>query len=439
MVQLEVADCTLGLRGKVLRPEKLAPGKRPGFSTIVYGLDAADDVADTALSSAANGYPDAYAQTDEATRVDLPWRRDTQAVLASLVDADGVPVAQDPRNLVRALADRFTRQGLTPVFGFEYEVHIFAAPAASAAPVRDLAGLTSFTRLPNAYSLARAAAADDLAAEFTSRMDAIGVTVEAFHSELGHGFFEFALGPQPAAQAADSAARARQYLKDLCAERGLLASFMAKPRSGASGAGGHIHQSLTRDGANVTCAGPGVLSETGRAYLAGLLDLMPALTLLMCPNPNSYRRLSSEYYVAERACWGLDNRNGACRVIAATTADGRIEHRRPGADVSPYLSAAAMLAAGWHGLTTEPDLIPSLDPAATPAAQAATQAAGRALPATMAAAITALDESAAARALLGEPFTESYLALCRFELQQFTAWLESQVTSWEIGRYLEAL
>jgi glutamine synthetase len=300
MVQLEVADYALGLRGKVLRPEKVADGKRPAFCTIVYGLDAVDDVADTPLSSAAT-------------------------------------------------------------------------------------------------------------------------------------------------RAADSAARARQYLKDLCAERGLLASFMAKPRVDASGAGGHIHQSLARDGANVTCEGPGVLSAIGRAYLAGLLDLMPALTLLMCPNPNSYRRLSSEYFVAERACWGFDDRNGACRVIAATTADGRIEHRRPGADVSPYLSAAAMLAAGWHGLTTEPDLIAPLALGAGGAAAAAAAgplgaaAAGRALPATMAEAITAFEESAAARALLGEPFVESYLASRRFELRQFTAWLQAQVTSWEIGRYLEAL
>ena len=203
LIQLEVADYALGLRGKVLRAQKLAAGKRAAFCTIVYGLDAADDVADTPLSSAANGRP------DEATRVDLPWRRNTQAVLASLVSEAGTPVAEDPRNLVSALSDRFAEQGLAPVFGFEYEVHIYAAPAG---PVSELSNLTPFSRLQNAYSLARSAAADELAAEFIARMDAVGITVEAFHSELGNGFFEFALAPQPAATAADSAARARQYL-----------------------------------------------------------------------------------------------------------------------------------------------------------------------------------------------------------------------------------
>jgi glutamine synthetase len=463
LVQLEVADYALGLRGKVLRPAKLAGGKRPAFCTIVYGLDAADDVADTPLSSAANGYPDAFASADESTRVALPWRRDTEAVLASLVTADGTPVAEDPRNLVRALSDRIAEQGLTPVFGFEYEVHIYAAPAARP---RALADLTPFSRLQNAYSLARSAAADELAAEFIARMDAIGITVEAFHSELGDGFFEFALSPQPAVQAADSTARARQYFKDLCAERGLLASFMAKPRADAAGAGGHVHQSIARDGVNVTCDRPGELSAAGRAYLAGLLELMPDLTLLMCPNPNSYRRLSSEFFVAERASWGWDDRNAACRVIAVTTADARVEHRRPGSDASPYLAAAAMLAGGLHGLTAGPELIPPLSRAGSPdppdppdpsgssgpsvppglstpanaTAPSATSApSGAALPGTMAAAITALDESDRARELLGKEFIESYLASRRFELRQFQKWSESQITSWEIGRYLEAL
>jgi glutamine synthetase len=433
LVQLEVADYALGLRGKVIRREKLTGARHPAFCTIVYGLDAADDVADTALSSAANGYPDAFARPDEDTRVALPWRRDTEAVLARLVTADGAPLAEDPRNLVSALADRFAEHGLVPVFGFEYEVHVYAAPAV---PPRALADLTPAGRTRNAYSLARSAAADELAAEFISRMDAVGITVEAFHSELGSGFFEFALAPLPAPPAADAAARARQYFKDLCAERDLLASFMAKPQAGAPGAGGHVHQSLSRDGTNILCDSPGVFSPAGRAYLAGLLDLMPAMTLLMCPNPNSYRRLSREFFVAEHATWGWDHRSAACRVIAAATVDARIEHRLPGADASPYLAAAAMLAGGLHGLQSEPGL-------AAPLSQDSQAAAAgrevRVLPRTMAEAITALDESPAARKLLGEDFTESFIASRRCELDEFRKWQESQVTSWETERYLETL
>lgn len=428
LVQLEVADYALGLRGKVMRAEKLQPGKRASFCTILYGLDADDGVADTPSSSAANGYPDAFVSADESTRITLPWRRATTAVLGNLIGKDGAPLAEDPRNIVATLAARFAERDLTPVFGFEYEMHLYEQPRQD---LYSLAELTPFTRRHNAYSLARSAAADDLATEFISRMDDIGIGVEAMHSELGHGFFEFALAPLPAPQAADAAARAKQYFKDLAAERGLLASFMAKPRGGVPGAGGHVHQSLVRHGSNVLCARPGVLSDLGRAYLAGQLALMADLTALMCPNPNSYRRLSAEHFVSEQPTWGWDNRAAACRVIANTVPDARIEHRRAGADASPYLVAAAYLAAGIHGLTESPAL---------PAALGEASGTGQpALPNTMSTAIAALDGSAVARQLLGKEFVDAYLASRRRELEHYERWTAAHVTTWEIDRYLEAL
>ena len=50
LTQLEVADYALGLRGKIVRAEKLHNDKRAAFCTIIYGLDTADDVVDMGLS-----------------------------------------------------------------------------------------------------------------------------------------------------------------------------------------------------------------------------------------------------------------------------------------------------------------------------------------------------------------------------------------------------
>ena len=102
-VRLEVPDYDLGLRGKLERADKAAPGKRVAFCTIVYGLSVVDEVTDTPLGSAANGYPDAFAVPDESTRVALPWREGTEAVIADMVHADGRPVAESPRTVVRRL------------------------------------------------------------------------------------------------------------------------------------------------------------------------------------------------------------------------------------------------------------------------------------------------------------------------------------------------
>ena len=64
-----------------------------------------------------------------------------------------------------------------------------------------------------------------------------------------------------------------------------------------------------------------------------------------------------------------------------------MENRLPGGDASPYLTVAATLGLGLHGLQHR------LAPLDTP----------RPLPTTLADALTALERSAALRELLGDP------------------------------------
>jgi hypothetical protein len=54
LVQLEVPDYDLGLRGKLVAADKLAGGG-VRFCTIVHGLSLTDDVTDTPTSNGANG------------------------------------------------------------------------------------------------------------------------------------------------------------------------------------------------------------------------------------------------------------------------------------------------------------------------------------------------------------------------------------------------
>jgi glutamine synthetase len=417
MTQLEVPDYDLGLRGKVVRASKTEPGSTLAMCTIMYGLSVTDEVTDTPFSNAGNGYPDALLRPDENTRIALPWRRGTDAVIADMVGADGQPVEMSPRNTLQRLLTGYADMNLAPVLGFEYELWLFGDT--------DPAGnRRSFGGTENAYSLTRSACVDELATEFINRMDAVGITIEMFHSELGPGFFEFTLAPAPALQAADHAVRARQYLRDLCTERGLHASFMAKPFADKSGAGGHVHSSLVRDGVNVFSDGERGLSETGRHYLAGLLAGMPDTVAMLNPYVNSFKRIDPEMFTPAVAAWGHDDRSTACRVILNDVASARVEHRRPGADASPYLVASAVLAAGLYGLTER------LSPCE--AGETAAE-----LPADLHRAVTALEDSAWAARVLGKPFCSSYAATRRAEAQRYDQWLSRTITDWEINRHLE--
>lgn len=425
LVRLEVPDYDLGLRGKAVRADKLAAGGQAAMCTILYGLSVADDVTDTPLSSATNGYPDAFAHPDESTRVVVPWLTGTEAVIADMQHADGRPVAESPRTVLKRLLERYRQRGLEPMFGYEYEAYVTEADDASRA-------LRPLGRTINAYSLLRLAESSALAEEFMGRMESIRIPVEAFHSELGPGFFEFALGPANALEAADRAARARQFFRELCAERGLRGTFMAKLHMNHSGSGGHIHQSLSKSGDNVFSDGKGQLSETGRQYLAGLLETMSDLTVLFNPFLNSYKRLDAAFFVPTRANWGFDDRRTACRTILNTTgAAARVEHRRGGADANPYLAAIGMLAGGLYGLDEALEPGPPLRPG-----DDATLSGGP-LPTSLEEALTAFESSSVAKRYLGEELVASYAATRHGELAAFKTWWASNITDWELTRYLE--
>jgi glutamine synthetase len=414
-----VADYDLGLRGKLVRTDKTLDASALAFCTILYGLSPIDDVTDTPFSNAANGYPDALLVPDESTRIELPWRPGTDAVIAELTGADGRPLDLSPRVAVQSLAARYAELDLQPVFGYEYEMWIFKPDADGV-----VAGRAPFGATENAYSLTRCAEITDLAMEFTNRLHQVGIEIEAFHSELGPGFFEFTLSPAPAPRAADNAARARQYLRDLCTERGLHASFMAKPFADKSGAGGHVHSSLSRDGVNIFADDSRALSPEAGHYLAGLLTTMPDVTLLLNPYVNSYKRIDPEMFTPARANWGRDDRGVACRVLLTNRKSARVEHRRPGADASPYLVAAALLAGGLHGLTERTQL-------PDPGREAAE------LPGDLGAALTQFEGSPWLPDLLGKSFCTSFATTRRTELERFDQWMRRSITSWELSRHLE--
>jgi glutamine synthetase len=127
----------------------------------------------------------------------------------------------------------------------------------------------------------------------------------------------------------------------------------------------------------------------------------------------------------------VDNRTAAIRAIVGSPKAVRLEHRRPGADVNPYLAIAAMLAGGLHGI------IGKLEPPDPATADAYVDARFPPLPATLADAIAALRDSPVAPGLLGREFVRHYLLSREVELRLWREWETAQVTEWEQRRYFE--
>jgi glutamine synthetase len=421
VVQLEVPDLDGGLRAKLVSAAKALSPAGAAMCTIMFGLTQADDVYESPASSSDNGFPDLVMRLDLATARPLPWCDRTVAVLCDLYGPDGALYPVAPRTVLRTVADRCAELGFEARFAAEFELCV----------VHQGDDAVPLGRTMNAYSLLRLRELRPLAQAFFERMEAVGIPIESVHTELGHGMLEFAISHAPVLEAADHAARAKAYLKELCGEMGLVATFMPKWRSGAPTSGCHFHQSLWRDGSNAFWSDDGGLSALARQYLAGQLVTMADVSVLFNPSVNAYRRLQPGTWTPVTASWGVDNRTAAIRAIAGSQKGARLEHRRAGADVNPYLAIAAMLAGGLHGIAEK---LEAPDPATGDAV-----ADGRfpRLATTLADAVDALRGSAVAPGLLGREFVDHYLLSREVELRLWREWEAEQVTEWEHRRYFE--
>ena len=139
--------------------------------------------------------------------------------------------------------------------------------------------------------------------------------------------------------------------------------------------------------------------------MGGILKHAPALSAILAPTVNSYKRLvrgsprSGATWAPVYITYGSANRTQMIRVPGP----GRIENRMVDAAANPYLACAAMLAAGLDGIDHQ------IDPGAPNQDNLyAVQARGIGhLPSTLEAAIEALsqDEVSATRSVPNTPTT----------------------------------
>ena len=84
----------------------------------------------------------------------------------------------------------------------------------------------------------------------TEGLAALGLQVLAFNHEFMNSQYEINLRHTEALLAADQAFRLKAAVKDIAAQRGLVATFMGKPFNDQGGSGTHLHVSLNRDERN---------------------------------------------------------------------------------------------------------------------------------------------------------------------------------------------
>ncbi|MBM3813714.1 MAG: type I glutamate--ammonia ligase [Acidimicrobiia bacterium] len=205
----------------------------------------------------------------------------------------------------------------------------------------------------------------DLRAEMVEMMIKCGLNIECHHHEVATaGQCEIDQKFDTLVKSADNMMLYKYVIRNVANNYGKTVTFMPKPLFQDNGSGMHTHQSLWKGGKPLF-AGDGYagLSQMALHYIGGLLKHARALSAIIAPTTNSYKRLVPGYEAPVNLAYSRRNRSAAVRIpmYSASPKAKRVEFRPPDPSANPYLAFAAMLMAGIDGVLNKIDPGESLD------------------------------------------------------------------------------
>lgn len=378
---------------------------------------------------------DMLAHPDPSTFQMLPWRPANNGVARMFCDIrtpDGAPAAGDSRQILMRVLDKAADMGYSVNVGTAIEYFCFKSDEAPE-PI-DRGAYFDLAPLDNAADLRR---------DTVLTLEQMGIPVEYSHHESAPAQQEIDLRYSDALAAADAVMTSRLVIKETACERGLYATFMPKPLENEQGSGMHMHMSLFDGTGNAFFdaddpEGFG-LSSVAKRYIAGLLKYAPEYSLVTNQYVNSYKRIVSGFCCPTHICWGNSNRSAMVRVPRYKPAKGnstRVAVRSVDSAANPYLTLAALIAAGLRGIEENLQLPAPLTANAFELSAAQREEMGiAALPTDLSRAVDAFEKSDFMREVLGEAAHAWLVENKRAEWEQYRA----HVTQWEIDRYLATL
>jgi glutamine synthetase len=378
---------------------------------------------------------DLFLKPDLDTYAVVPWLTEdgkTARLICDIYGADGRPFAGDPRYVLKRAVAEAAKAGFEYNVGPEPEFYLFKTGGGTRTAPLDHGSYFDLTS-HEGYAVIK---------KMIAALESFHIEVETSHHEVGLGQYEIDFQYGRCLDIADKVVTLKYTAKKVAQMHNLHATFMPKPIMGAPGSGMHIHQSLFTKGPGRTNAffdknGRYNLSKTARYFLAGQVAHIKAMSAILCPTVNSYKRLVSGFEAPVYITWAGVNRSALMRIpkwFKQSRRSARMELRCPDPTCNPYLAFAAMLAAGLDGIRNrleppEPveDNIYHLDDDSLASRKIAV------LPMSLREAVQELRGSPLMRRALGDHLYERYLDVKTKEWDQF----RQQVSPWEIEMYLD--
>ncbi len=370
--------------------------------------------------------PDLLAIPDPESLIQLPWKPEVGWLAADLVMNDA-PVEQAPRNLLKRMIARAAEQGYEMHSGVECEFFLIDQDGSGISDTAD-------TQAKPCYDQQALMRRYEVISEICDAMLSLGWQPYQNDHEDANGQFEMNWHYGPALTTADRHAFFKYMAKSIAEKHGLRATFMPKPFVNLTGNGCHSHVSLWKGDENLFEDGDGELgvSKLGYSFLGGILHSADALTAILNPTVNSYKRInaprttSGATWAPNTVTWSGNNRTHLIRIPEG----GRFELRLADGAVNPYLLQAGVLAAGLDGIANSRNPGERLD--INMYTEGHKVEGGKKLPLNLLDALRALEGSSVLNEALGA-FVPSFLKLKTEEWNTYSRHL----TQWERDNTLD--
>ena len=374
---------------------------------------------------------------DPQTYAVLPWsppegRR--ARVFCDIYTPDWTPFAGDPRGALKRALTRLEQRGWIYNVGPEPEFFLFRrnGPQSIHPVPHDVGGYFDFSANDEAVRVRT---------ELMAALEMMGLEVETGHHEVALGQHEIDFRFADALRTADHVLTLKYTVKAIAAVHDLIASFMPKPIFGINGSGMHCHQSLfNKQGDNLFFDAHDAhnLSPLAYGFIAGQLHHARALSAVVAPTVNSYKRLVPGYEAPVYVGWAQINRSALIRIPRFTPGRDqamRAELRFPDPSANPYLAFTVMLAAALDGIDRQ---LPCPEPLNNVNVYQLTPEERQArnipeLPGSLSEALRELSADQVLKDALGEETYEAFWRAKRLEIDEY----RTKVTDWEVERYLE--
>jgi glutamine synthetase len=349
LVRFLYCDPSGVIRGKAVHIDHLASRMRSGVG-VTRGQNAINMLDAFVPVEGMEPVGEIRIVPDPDTYGRLPWLPRTASLQCDQLDHDFQDWGACTRSFLKRAISAAEGMGIEVMAAFENEFYLAHVVDGRIEPYQD----------GPVYSSAGMDRVAHVMDDILSALEVQGLDVEQSINEYGPGQQEISVRYGAALKAADDQVRFRDTVRGVAEVRhGLICSLAAKPFAQGVGSGAHVHFSLwSRDGRRNlmydAAAGDRLLSETGRQFVAGVLEHLPALVALTCPSFNSYERLQPNAWAGSTVSWGFDNRE--CTVRVASPFRGRemestnVELKACDPSCNPYLALGGLILAGLDGV-----------------------------------------------------------------------------------------